>query len=64
MTGLESADQNHIGALECDERAPLEDLKPTCSGVGQRSIGPTCQHNGKLYSGQKFEKSGPWADLS
>ena len=29
MTGLESADQNHIGALECDERAPLEDLKPT-----------------------------------
>ena len=30
----------------------------------QRSIGPTCQHNGKLYSGQKFEQSGPWADLS
>ena len=29
MTGLESADQNHIGALECDERAPLQDLKPT-----------------------------------
>ena len=30
----------------------------------QRSIGPTCEHNGKLYSGQKFELSGPWADLS
>ena len=30
----------------------------------QRSIGHTCQHNGKLYSGQKFELSGPWADLS
>ena len=35
-----------------------------CKIWSQRSIGPTCQHNGKLYSGQKFEQSGPWADLS